>query len=279
MKSAYKPFVSVIIPTFNSAEFIEEAINSVLNQSYQNFEIIVVDDSSLDRTVDIVSELSKNESRISLYKIEHAGRPSVPRNVGINNAKGELVAFLDSDDVWTKDKLEEQIKYFNKYPNLIFVYSMSVTFGLTNIFSNNFEVLPLLFKAAKSREELIKKGNSITCSSVVVKLTALNRVNGFDEDPQLKAVEDYDLWIRLSELDDFYFIPRILVKYRIHGTQTSSDLKSKQDRLMYLANKRKLNLPKYKFYSNKGLFFKIVRNTVHILNLAWIKLLSYLSKI
>jgi glycosyltransferase involved in cell wall biosynthesis len=278
MELSIRPLVSVIIPTYNSSKYIEETINSVLNQSYQNFEIIVIDDSSTDKTISLLKILSESDSRISYYEIKHSGMPSTPRNYGINKAKGDLIAFLDSDDIWTENKLQEQLKYFQKFQDTIFVYSMSVTFGAVNFLSPNYEVLPLLFKAAKSKEDLKKKGNSITCSSVLVKSEALKKINGFDEDPKLKAVEDYDLWIRLSELGKFYFIPRIHVKYRVHKSQTSSSWEIKQNRLLYLAQKRNIELPKYKFYRNKGFVFRLVRNTIHFSTFVWIRLVSKFSK-
>jgi len=273
MINNFTPLISVIIPAFNVEKFIEETICSVLNQTYQNFEIIVVDDSSLDGTLEIVKKLSETDSRILFYKIDHAGKPSVPRNYGIKKANGEFVAFLDSDDIWLKDKLEMQLKYFQRYPEAVFVYTMSVTFGNVNIFSSGYEVLPLLFNAAHSREDLIKKGNSITCSSVLAKSKIVKDIGGFDEDPKL-VVEDYDLWLRLSERGSFYFIPRIYVKYRVHKTQVSGDWETKQKRLEYLAIKRGLKLPPYRFRRNKGLLFLLPRNFIHLLNFIWVKFLS-----
>lgn len=265
-------FVSVIITTYNAAKYIEETINSVLEQTYQNFEIIIVDDSSTDDTLKVIENIK--DSRIYIYKIEHSGRPAIPRNFGIKKAKGNFTAFLDGDDIWTKNKLEEQIKYFKKFTDAIFIYSASVTFGKVNFFSPHYEVLPLLFNAAKSKEELINSGNTISCSSVIAKTNLLREINGFDEDKELKAIEDYDLWLRLSDMGNFYFIPKILVKYRVHESQTSGSWERKQEKLYYLAQKRKLNLPNYKFRRNKGLPFLLIRNSVHFLNYLLYKIIE-----
>jgi len=151
---------------------------------------------------------------------------------------------------------------------------MSVTFGNVTLFSPNYEVLPLLHKAVKTGNDLLIIGNSITCSSVLVKKEALQKVNGFDEDERLKAVEDYDLWIKLSKLGTFGFIPRILTHYRIHSTQSSADWQTKQERLKYLSDKRNLNLPVYKYYRNKGLFFLLIRNFIHYSTYLYVKFLT-----
>ncbi len=255
------PLVSVIIPTFNVEHYIEGTISSVLKQSYTNFEIIVVDDSSNDKTPEKVQKLSNSDNRIKYFQIDHAGRPSVPRNFGIRKASGELIAFLDGDDLWTKNKLRDQVAYFINNPGYAFVYSVSVTVG-AGIFSSHYEVLPLLHKAARSYDDLIAKGNSITCSSVLVKKVLLDEVNGFDEDPKL-AVEDYDLWLRLSKLGSIGFVPRLHVYYSVHPSQFSGDWQTKQKRLDYLAAKRGLALPNYKFVRNRGFILRMVRYLIH----------------
>ncbi len=270
------PLVSVVIPVYNVEKFVEETIYSVLKQTYKNFEIIVVDDSSTDDTLKIVQKLSKKFHKINYYKIEHAGRPSVPRNFGISKAQGSLIAFLDGDDVWVNNKLEIQVNYLLNNPQLVFVYSMSVTFG-TSIFSPHYEVLPLISKAARTKNDLLQKGNSITCSSVLVKKNALQAVNGFDEDPKLK-VEDYDLWVRLSEIGPFLFIPLLHVYYRVHQSQFSADWEIKQERVNYLAKKRNWNLPPYRYYRNRGKFFLFARNSVHFLTFLWIKFIGWYRK-
>lgn len=271
----YNPLVSVIITTFNVESYIEETIKSVINQTYTKFEIIVVDDSSNDKTLEMVERIARSEERIKYYKIEHAGRPSIPRNFGISKAAGELIAFLDGDDVWSKDKLIEQVTFIENHPEYILVYSMSITYGV-NLFSVQYEVLPLLYKAARSYDDLITKGNSITCSSVLIKKSLLEKAGGFDEDPQL-AVEDYDLWIRLSRLGSFGFIPRIHVYYRIHKYQFSSDWETKQKRIDYLASKRGLTIRTYKYVRNRGFIFLFARNILHYSTYLWVRCLQFFN--
>lgn len=271
------PLVSVVIPTFNSSNFIEETIRSVENQTYQNYEIIVVDDGSNDNTVDIVKNIILRNSRIRLFEIDHSGLPAFPRNYGIQKSTGEFVAFLDSDDLWDPHKLHEQLIEFKKNPELLFVYSTSITFGYPSFLSPHFELLPLFFKAARNHNDLMKKGNSITLSSVLVRKDIIIKLNGFDLDPQLQ-IEDYDLWLRISKLGSFKYIPKIHVYYRIHPSQYSADWETKEKRLDYLSRKRNIPLPKYHFFRNKNIFILFVRNTIHLLNYFALKITDYISR-
>lgn len=271
------PLISVVITSFNSEKFIEEAVISVLNQTFQNFEIIVVDDQSTDKTAEIVREFSAKDSRIKFYSISHSGKPSTVRNYGIAKAKGKYIAFLDGDDVWEKYKLEEQFNSIQKNQDAVLVYSASITVG-ANIFSPYYEVLPLLHKAARNKNDLIQKGNSIPLSTVLVSKKYLDMAGGFDEDPELK-IEDFDLWLRLGEFGYFIFLPHIHAYYRIHPDQFSSDWEEKKKRLEYLSMKRGLNLASYRFYRNKGFIFLLLRNGIHFLTFLCLKSFSVIKRI
>ena len=110
-----KPLVSVVIPTWNRAGLIVRAINSVLSQTYSNWELIIVDDGSTDNTDEVVKKFQENDTRIRFIKHEkNSGGNSVPKNIGIKNAAGEYIAFLDSDDEYLPEKMEKQINLFNK---------------------------------------------------------------------------------------------------------------------------------------------------------------------
>lgn len=115
--------VSIIMPMYNSAEFISEAIDSVLRQTYSNWELLVVDDGSTDGSVDIVRQFINTDDRIHLlFNQRHINIPSAPRNFGVDHAKGRYIAFLDSDDAWLPNKLVEQLQYFEE-PDVAIVYS------------------------------------------------------------------------------------------------------------------------------------------------------------
>ncbi len=106
--------VSIIMPSYKCRRFIEKSINSVLAQTYSNWELIVVDDCSEDGTVDAVLELQKNDNRISIYQNSSNSGAAVSRNIGLSNAKGRWIAFLDSDDLWEPTKLEKQIRFMEE---------------------------------------------------------------------------------------------------------------------------------------------------------------------
>jgi len=266
--------ISVIIPAYNAGNFIEETINSVLKQTYQNFEILVIDDASQDSTKSIVEKICLNEKRISFFEIEHTGRPAVLRNLGIKKSRGKYIAFLDSDDIWLPRKLEEQIELLETKKTFSFVYSVSKTFGDVNIFSPKYEILPLPFKAANTQNELLEKGNPVTCSTVVADKKLIMQAGCFDENSDLAFVEDYDLWIKLSRLGPVGFIPKIHTLYRVHDTQSSNSWNVKSERLAKLSNGKNLNLPEYKFYRNKGFVFLAARNIIHIISYFYYKVLG-----
>jgi GT2 family glycosyltransferase len=155
---------------------------------------------------------------------------------------------------------------------------MSITFGEVTIISPFYEVLPLLNKSARTREDLISNGNSITNSTVMVRKDVLQEVGGFDEDPKLK-VEDFDLWLRLGEKGRFVFIPRIHAYYRVHLNQFSGSWEARQSNLEYLTQMRNLSLPPYKFVRNKGPIWIIFRNALHFFNYAIAMMGSVYDKI
>jgi glycosyltransferase involved in cell wall biosynthesis len=268
------PLISVIIPGYNCKDFIEETIKSVLNQSYHHYEIIFVDDGSIDDTIKLVEKFAQNDTRIKFFTIDHSGRPSVPRNYGVKKSSGEFIAFLDADDLWTKEKLKYQLEVLINNPQISLVYSMCFTFGKVSFFSPMFELLPLPLRAARNREDLIKIGNTIPLSSVMVRKQAFEDAGGFDEDPNDK-LEDYGLWLEISKTNNFRFIPRIHVYYRIHENQFSSDWSSKEKSLEYLAKKKNIELNTYKYYRRKGLLFLLVRNSIHYLTYITYRLIGY----
>jgi len=116
MASASKPLVSVVIPTYNSAQYLPESIESVLSQSWQDFEIIIVDDGSTDNTQEVVGAFKS--IKIRYVRQEHSGGPSRPRNVGIHHARGKYISLFDSDDLMSRHKLAEAVPFLEQYPDL-----------------------------------------------------------------------------------------------------------------------------------------------------------------
>lgn len=212
------PLVSVIIPTYNRGDLIEYTINSVLNQSYQNFEIIIMDDGSTDNTKSVVKRI-KDERLIYKWQ-KNSGKPASARNSGLKLAKGEFIAFLDSDDIWFNKKLEIQIKEFKKNPD-IHMLSTNVV-----LFRKNYYEIFLNIKRNKKIpfKELIKK-NIIATSSVMLRRVVIEKVGYFDEDVKLKAVEDYEYWLRILKWKDLsiLLLKSVLMMYRLHSNNISGN--------------------------------------------------------
>lgn len=203
--------VTVIIPTYNRANLIKETINSVLNQTHQNFEILIIDDGSVDNTKAVVQSIK--DDRIKYYWQEHSGLPAIARNKGLNIAKGEFIAFLDSDDIWFPQKLEKQIEIIEKNPDILLISTNGITFP---------SKYPFMFLSIKEDKRisfrLLLKGNFVKNSSVLMKKSVIDAIGLLDENFQLKAMEDYDYWLRLLKYKDksILILKEILIKYRIH---------------------------------------------------------------
>ena len=208
--------ISVIIPTYNRVLMIRRAIESVLAQSYQNFEIIVADDGSTDDTKEVLSGYI-NSGKIKYIFQNNAG-PGAARNAGIEHAKGELVAFLDSDDEWAPDKLEKQIKIFESRGENIAVFS-----NVEYINENNEKTGELFSKARPYEGKIVKRllaDNFIATSSVIAPKSLIIKAGGFATNRKLFAIgEDHLLWLKIADETEFYFVNEPLVKYHTHGGQ------------------------------------------------------------
>ena len=191
--------VSVIITSFNSEKFIKSSVNSVLNQSYQNFELIIVDDCSQDKTQNIIRKLQKKDKRIKVILLKtNTGTASIPRNIGAKNAKAEYLCFLDADDMWMKKKLENQIKTTNKNTLLSFT---SCTY--INKDGKKYSNFLLDYLREKAQNFYFKKGlmglfvyNYLILSSILINKKIFNDFL-FDTSKSIVGVEDLDLWLRV----------------------------------------------------------------------------------
>jgi glycosyltransferase involved in cell wall biosynthesis len=207
LKQTYtKGLVSVIIPTFERPNLTFEAVNSVLVQTYKNFEIIVVDDGSSEESFDKLKSLLAN-TKVTLLRINHSNHPGVVRNFGARNANGEWIAFLDSDDIWHREKLEVQIKKakdFNKEAVASIGQLSSQT--LQNDFSTNQKVGEL------TKLQLLKC-NWIITSSVILKRDLYELVGGMGESYTVRGAEDYSTWLKVASHVDWYVLNQPLVIY------------------------------------------------------------------
>ena len=202
------PTVSVIIPTYNRAHLIGRAIQSVLNQTYQDFEVIVVDDGSIDNTEKIVK--SFNDPRIRYIRHEKNKGAAAARNTGIRAARGKYIAFQDSDDEWLSEKLEKQMKIFENAPaNLGVVYT-----GFWRIEHDKKKYIPFSWVVQKEgniHKELLK-GSFIDLPTVLIRKECFKKAVMFDE--KLPRLQDWELVIRLSKYYNFKCVDEpLLISY------------------------------------------------------------------
>lgn len=217
MSIKYSPFVSIIIPTYNRAQLLFKAVQSILNQTYQSFEILVIDDNSSDNTSEIINNF--NDDRIKYFRLSKNQGACAARNIGIKKAIGELIGFLDSDDQWIETKLEKQIELFNKDENIGLVYT-----GRKNI-SNDLQRIILPEKRGDLSNSLLIKNYVGTTSSVLIKKVLIDEVGGFDL--TFASCQDWDLFIGISRKCKIDFVDEPLVLYFEHsGDRISTNIKS-----------------------------------------------------
>ena len=245
-----KTKISVIIPTFNRANFLPRAIKSVLNQTFQDLELIVVDDGSTDNTEEVVRRFQKMNRRIRYIKQEHSGGAARPKNTGLKESVGEYIATLDSDDEWLPTKLEKQLDLFEKSanPNLGFV-------GCYYIAVNEFGSKEELYKIPQyidTFRSILTHDYMGSGSCIIYKRKVFDNAGYFDEN--LKTAQDWEMRIRLVQKYDFDFVREPLVKYFIHMkniTKTLDDLNRIQDH-KYILRRHKALYKKYpKAYSTR----------------------------
>ena len=205
--------VSIITPLFNSATFIEETIESVISQTYNDWEMIIIDDCSNDGSLELVKDIAKDDLRIRLISLKNNLGPSNARNEGIKQACGRYIAFLDSDDLWHKDKLEKQIKFMQKNE-----YAFTFT-GYEKIDEKGKKIGNILpFKGQVTYHDLLKS-NHIGCLTAMIDLKILGYKMYM---PDIKKRQDQGLWLEiLKEIDKAYCFNKVLGKYRIRKDSIS----------------------------------------------------------
>ena len=238
-----RPLVSVIMPTYNHAQFIGDAIESVINQTWQTWEMLIIDDGSTDNTKSVVQSYVSKDSRIKYFALgQNSGRAAVARNYGINNSKGKYVAFLDSDDMWKPTKIEKQIELLENDDNIFMVYSRYIVI-------KNGIFLRILPKRKKLRAgnvfvSLFLSNNFIGTSSVLLRNNLKENNYLFDTDLGLKAIEDFALWLKIAKNKHIAYIDEPLVVYREHVSNTSIGIKSYLLRYLQLIKKYRHDVSK-----------------------------------
>jgi len=262
MKNA--PLISIIMPAYNAEKHIAESIESVVRQTYANWELIIIDDGSSDNTAKIANSYLEKDCRIR-YIYQRNQKQGKARNNGIENSKGKLIAFLDSDDLWVSDKLEIQVGFFlgHNY-DLIFSDGYLVQDDPNNVLAS-FNTLCGEHRGDKALSHFFKE-NRIPILSVLTTKQAIKKAGGFDESIQIQNIEDYHLWIKmlLSGLV-FYGMSEKLVYYRRHVTQATFEDSGSSEKVVmmfssYLALPKRLNNLKSMAILNYGKYWYCVNS-------------------
>lgn len=205
--------VSVIMPSHNSAHFIEETIRSVIAQTYANWELIVVDDCSTDNTLEITRALAARDSRIQSIVLAENGGSAVARNTAIEAATGRYIAFLDSDDIWAPQKLERQIAFMQETGS-------PFTYASYERMTEAGEKISFVHVPAKVRYSGLLKKNVIACLTAVYDTKQLGKVLM----PLIRKGQDYGLWLMLlKRIDHARGLDEVLGRYRIREQSISSN--------------------------------------------------------
>ncbi|MDA9985679.1 glycosyltransferase [Alphaproteobacteria bacterium] len=248
------PSVSVVMPTYNNANYINRALDSILNQTFADFEVIVIDNHSTDNTEEIVCKLK--DSRVRYFKINNNGVIAKSRNLGIQNARGEWIAFLDSDDWWTDDKLSLCMAHANVNVDVIYHDLKIVPRRPLMVWKNKIKGKQL---RKPTPIDLLLLGNVIPNSSVIVRKNIIKKAGLISEDRALVAVEDYSTWLKISAItENFLYIPKPLGYYREHSGGASKRDLSLSDRAAIQPFLHLLNVYQ-KRYVLANLMYKSVR--------------------
>lgn len=208
------PLVSIVMPTYNRKALIGYAIDSVIEQHYSNWELIVIDDGSTDDTVEFIQLHYGDDKRIQVFSQPNTGQ-SEARNTAIEKSQGDFIAFLDSDNIWRSDRLEEGVALLTQYPHVGLCYSDETFIDINgdllaceNMRRYSGKVFPRLIV-----------DNFITLNTVLLRKSILPGLRPFSASNHLD--EDYELWLDLSVQNEFFYISKALVAYRIEGDRVS----------------------------------------------------------
>ncbi len=208
------PFFSIVIPTFNRANILSRSIDSVLNQTYQNFELIIVDNGSTDTTQKWLDSAYQDD-RVIYYYQKGSGSPASPRNTGISFSKGQWVCFLDSDDRWCDTKLEDVYRTIQEYKNLdVVCHNEQIYYECDDVYGRVLKYGPM---SNDLYREMLIYGNRLSTSATSIRINFLKKNNlSFNESDEFSTVEDYDLWLNLAKCGaEFKFLSKLLGFYTV----------------------------------------------------------------
>jgi glycosyltransferase involved in cell wall biosynthesis len=248
----YKNLVSIITPSFNAADFIAETIESVQNQTYINWEMIIIDDCSTDETIKIIEQFATNDNRIKLHKLKTNSGTAKARNIGIDAAAGKYIAFLDADDMWFNDFIDTSIQTIRE-TGVPFVFS-----SIKRCDENkNFIYSDFIVPKTVTYHDILKT-NSIVCSTAFLNIEIL----GKKYMPNIRKRQDMGLWLQyLKEIPFAYGITTPKAIYRIRKNSLSR-------------NKKELLIHQWQFY-RKIANLNIFKSTYYMISWAFQGFMKY----
>lgn len=246
LKFASIPVVSVIIPAYNAESFIRETIDSVLNQSFSEFEIIAIDDGSKDQTLEILKTIQ--DERLKVFSYPNGG-VATARNRGIEQATGEFISFLDSDDLWTADKLEKQLKALQEKPEAGVAYSWTQFIDLEG---NPLYTQDSVFFEGNVYAQILVGNFTANGSNMLIRRQFVEAIGGFDS--EVRPAEDWDYAIRLAAVCPFVLIPEHQILYRQTFQSQSSKIDVMEKSSLAIIDKAyRVVPPELKSLKNKSL--------------------------
>jgi len=206
-----RPAVSVVIPAYNAASFIERTLDSVLAQTFEDYEIVVVDDGSTDGTRTVVDRYIADRKLRGMCLTQPNKRIAAARNAGMRAARAPIIALLDHDDIWLPEKLAKTMKAFAEHPEagLVGHHIVMVRAG------RQMRIFRKGPAGERMYERLLLEGNAVSPSAASFKKDLALSIGGFREEERFNTVEDYDFWLRLSKVCLFYFIDEVLSQYTV----------------------------------------------------------------
>lgn len=240
------PLISVVIPVFNGQNTIKETVESVLCQTFQDYELIIINDGSTDSTVEVI--LSISDPRIKLFNYPNAGL-SASRNRGVTHAKGEYISFIDADDLWTPDKLEKQLNKLQENPQAVLAYSWTDYINESSKFLYSGSHITA---NGNVYEKLLLTNFLENGSNPLIRRQVLTEVGGFDE--SLSAAEDWDMWLKLAIRYEFAAVPSTQILYRVSTRSMSSNVLKQERASLQVIEKAFSQAPKSLYYLKQQSF-------------------------
>jgi glycosyltransferase involved in cell wall biosynthesis len=242
------PYFTIVIPTYNRADKLRATIESVIQQSFGDFELLIMDDGSVDHTEKVVSSFM--DARIKYNWAKNSGGPATPRNHGINAASAPWISFLDADDIWHPGRLEKVAESIARFPEIdVFCHNEI----LTTVGSNKKTTLKYGPYEPEFYRVMLKQGNRLSTSAVTVRTNFLLQHNlRFNERKDYVIVEDYDFWLMLANKNaKFYFINNLLGEYVIDEDNISLAASRNRENLLVLLRDHVYNIQEFEQDKNK----------------------------